>query len=101
MAFRFCRSLPTPARLAARYGRPFSRRAAGPAAASSRKRASEFDGQLHRDIMGQVNVEILSVGPRELQTSYAHGRQLHVPRSWDMIERYFEVCGFSGRQQRG
>ena len=53
------------------------------------------------DIMGQVTVEILSVGPRELQTSYAHRRQLHVPRRWDMIERYFEVCGFSGRQQRG
>ena len=58
-------------------------------------------GQLHRYIIGQVSIEILSVGPRELQTSYAHGRQLHVPRRWDMIERYFEVCGFSGRQQRG
>src|SRR5258707_7835750 len=86
----------------------FSRSSTGPAAANSRREASSSARSCF--IINKIYITILHLSQphclgglfmrvRELKTCDLHGRELHVPRWWNMIEGNFKVRGFAWRQK--
>ena len=85
---------------------PFSRTSTGAAAANSRRVASNSAASSTREIISQVNYDIVLLsgntllGRSEKQTGHPDRGLLHVPRAGDVLEGHIERSPFPGPERR-